>query len=480
MSEDETLREPRRRRKTVELAETVRALYEENPRCTVTRANAHTVIGDVASWDERSEFEFSSEREEIPLYAEEGAVASGFVIKVDEAIGEGGMARVESATQGSLKREVALKRVRPDRYSREYGQALVKEAELMAQLDHANIPPVYQRAYTADGQPLILMKRVRGTAWSTLLHSPEHEFWEENPGDQIKTHLEIFSQVCNAVEYAHSKGIIHRDLKTENVMVGDFGEVYLLDWGVAVELDELGEHRDEDFLGTPCFAAPEMFMRLDPLTRATDVYLLGALLHELLLRQALHEGESLDEVIRSSVLSEPRDYPASVHPALAMVLHKATAREPRDRYESVRKLREAIEDHLDHYQALELLNSTRQELLVLEELYATRHKDGFRFHQVAFKCGFGFERVAKMAPDIPGVSEGILRVVELQISHELDQGRIEGPLRLLGVLRKMRMEPKRLKALEDRIQEVGSKQQKAGELATQIQYKLLEELQKKG
>lgn len=479
MSEDENARVGRDRHKTIELADTVRALYQQNPRSTVTKAHAQTLLGGLGLADSWAKHEADAGREEISLHADEASGASGFTVIVGESIGEGGMARVEAATQGSLNREVALKRVRPDRYSTEFGVALGQEAELMARLDHANIPPVYQRAFTADGHPLILMKRVRGTAWSTLLHSPEHHLWSENSGTRLEANLEVFRQVCHAVEYAHDKRIIHRDLKTENVMVGDFGEVYLLDWGVAVELDELGEHRDDGFLGTPCFAAPEMFLRVDPLTRMTDVYLLGAMLHELLTGRLLHRGANLDEVIKSSVLSKPRDYPATVHPALALVANQATARDPQNRYPSVRKLREAIEEHLNHYQALELLNETRRDLIVLEELYATRHKDGFRFHQVAFKCGFGFERVATIAPDLPGVSEGLLRVLELQISHELDQGRIEAPLRLLSVVRKMHMDPKRLSVLETRIHEIGSAQQKAGELATQIQYKLLEELQAK-
>lgn len=417
----------------------------------------------------------------IQLHASRSSGPSGFEITVSEPIGAGGMAEVNAATQESLDREIALKRPRSDRNTDEVAASLIGEARMLASLDHPNIPPVHQLGFTEDGQPVIVMKRVRGNSWHTLLQDPAHSFWDEEPRFQLKVHLGILQQVCNAVEYAHEKGIIHRDLKTDNVMVGDFGEVYLLDWGVAIALDENGERSSDQFSGTLCFAAPEMLNSKTPLTRRTDVYLLGCILHEILTLEMRHKGGKIREVIGNALASEPYSYSKDVHPALAVIANRATHREPGQRYQSVSEFRKAIEEHLAHYQALDLLNSTREKLAALEKMYADkeRDRDGFKFHETAYLCRFGFQRVAKIAPKLEGIEAGLLRVLELQTGFELNAGRIETAGKIILLIRKMQPDWEGLAGLEAHLRDVETKLHESSELSTQIQYKLMEELQKK-
>ena len=463
--------------------DTVECSFQRDPRETIKeKASPAQVPGTTPAAAPAPQAPASGDKPEtIDLHASRSSGPSGFEITVSEPIGAGGMAEVDAATQESLDREVALKRPRSDRKTDEIAASLIGEARMLASLDHPNIPPVHQLGFTDDGQPVIVMKRVRGNSWRTLLQDPAHSFWDEEPRFQLKVHLGILQQVCNAVEYAHEKKIIHRDLKTDNVMVGDFGEVYLLDWGVAISLDENGERAADQFCGTLCFAAPEMLSSKAPLTRRTDVYLLGCILHEVLTLKIRHQGGKIREVIDNALASEPYRYSKDVHPALAVIANKATHRDPDQRYRSASEFRKAIEEHLAHYQALDLLNSTLEKMAALEKLYADKEsdRDGFKFHETAYLCRFGFQRVAKIAPDLEGIEAGLLRVLELQTRFELDMGRIETAGKIILLIRKMQPEWENLALLEAHLLEVETKLHESNELSTQIQYKLMEELQKK-
>jgi serine/threonine-protein kinase len=461
----------------LEFAETVHQSFKENPRGTIKSLGLSSTL--IVQQEDLIQLPDEESGEEVvDLHADTSSAASGFTVQIKEPIGSGGMANVDAATQNSLKREIALKRPREDRADLHVFISLVREARLMAQLDHPNIPPVHQLAFTKDGQPIIMMKRVQGVSWSTLIHEPWHAYWANHTERHLRSHLEILRQVCHALEYAHDKGIIHRDLKSENVMIGDYGEVYLLDWGVAIKLDEKGQHQADHFCGTPCFAAPEMFSATTPLSKYTDVYLLGALLHELLTRNVLHPGKTFDEIIEQVRLSAPYEYSQDVHPALAKIANKATSQKPGNRFQSVKEFREAIEHHLEHYQALELLNATIEKLAMLESLVEQNERDGFNFHQLAFECRFGFRRVFDIAPDISGSRKGLVRVLELQALYELGQGRTDAPRRLVNLIKKMEPDYKGIVLIQEKLEELDAKKESSGELSTQIQYKLLEELQK--
>ncbi|MBX3276300.1 MAG: serine/threonine protein kinase [Sandaracinaceae bacterium] len=282
---------------------------------------------------------------ELPLIAMSGE-ASEYELR--GTLGRGGMAVVERAWQRSLGREVAIKRASGPRLSAH--PAMVREARVVGGLEHPNIVPVHELGRDEDGHPVIVMKRVSGESWQTLLRDAEHRSWGD--GDRLARNLDILRQVCRAIELAHDRGWLHRDLKTENVMIGEFGEVYVLDWGIAVPL-ELAELGEATFAGTPAYMAPEMAANAR-LTERTDVFLIGGILHEVLTGESLHEAGSLREILDSALTPRARRYGAHVPPELAAIAARATAYHAEDRFATVASLRRALEDFAVHRDALAL------------------------------------------------------------------------------------------------------------------------------
>ena len=189
-------------------------------------------------------------------------------------LGRGGMGVVLRAEQRSLERDVAVKTT--DVSDERAARALVREGRLMGGLEHPSVVPVHALGMGAAGRPLLVMKRVEGVTWRTLLRDPEHEGWKPLLGghqDRLRAHVEILAEVCRALAFAHDRGVVHRDVKPENVMIGGFGEVYLLDWGVALRLRD----RETDaiaLVGTPGYLAPEMISgNPEEVDARTDVYL---------------------------------------------------------------------------------------------------------------------------------------------------------------------------------------------------------------
>jgi serine/threonine-protein kinase len=155
-------------------------------------------------------------------------------------LGRGGMGVVRAARQRSIEREVAIKST-PTGESR-LGRALVREGRIMGALEHPNVVPVHALGLSeSDGTPLLVMKRVVGVSWRTFLRDAAHPAWRAllvGHGNRLRANVEILSQLCRALSYAHEHGVVHRDLKPDNVMIGTHGEVMLLDWGVALRLAE--------------------------------------------------------------------------------------------------------------------------------------------------------------------------------------------------------------------------------------------------
>jgi len=161
--------------------------------------------------------------------SEEEGVACDF--RVLERLGRGGMGTVHLARQESLRREVAVKRLRPDTSNESTRQALIHEALVTGSLEHPNIVPIHALGRVDEAEPMLVMKRVEGVSWQTLIQQPEREAYRGHRPDRLRRHLDILKQVAQAVHFAHSRGVIHRDLKPENVMLGEYGEVYVVDWG---------------------------------------------------------------------------------------------------------------------------------------------------------------------------------------------------------------------------------------------------------
>jgi tRNA A-37 threonylcarbamoyl transferase component Bud32 len=216
----------------------------------------------------------------------------------------GGIGRIWLARDHNLGRDVALKELRPERTQNPaLWSRFLREAEITGQLEHPGIVPVYELARRpGDGQPFYTMRFVKGRTLTeaATAYQQRRAAGQDEPLELL-TLLNAFVVVCNTVAYAHTRGVIHRDLKGQNVILGDFGEVVVLDWGLAKLVDHPeaaqtetlalpspadGGSSDVDLtaqgqaLGTPAYMAPEQAAgRLDLINRRTDIYGLGAILY---------------------------------------------------------------------------------------------------------------------------------------------------------------------------------------------------------
>jgi len=324
---------------------------------------------------------------------------------------------------------------------------------------------------------MMVMKRIHGETWSTVLDDPEHVFWAKQSQDPLHVNVRILLQVCHALEYAHSKGIIHRDIKAGNVMLGEYGEVYLLDWGFAVLLDEKGHYWIDAFYGTPTYAAPEMFSVHEPLTVQTDVYLLGATLHKIITGNSLHRGDTFAEIIVSARMSPPFAYPVDVHADLAAIVNRATHKSPERRFASVSALRLALEEHLSHFHVMDLLRSAQESRADLESFLDSGSLDLFAFYQRAFQGQFACQKVLDIRPDNEDAQHTLSEFLLLLLRHEIKQSHLRTSKKLLEQIRAVPHDAAALEALEHEFREMEANRQRSGELTTQIQYRLMEKLQ---
>jgi eukaryotic-like serine/threonine-protein kinase len=287
-------------------------------------------------------------------------------------LGEGGMGRVHLARQRSLAREVAIKSLK-NNAPPGVARALLREARLTGSLEHPGVIPVHALGIDGAGDPMLVMKRVIGIDFGTLLQNPSHTGWgaRGNADDPLSASLEVLAQVCLTLEFSHSRGIIHRDIKPENVMVGGFGEVYLLDWGIATMRDAESEPPDDScpIVGTPAYMAPEMVIGAE-VDERTDVYLLGATLHEILTGAPRHVGATVREVLRAALASEPFVYGPHVPQPLAALCNRATSRERKERPESVQVFREEIVHFQRRRSTQGLCDAALERLRALEGMLA--------------------------------------------------------------------------------------------------------------
>jgi eukaryotic-like serine/threonine-protein kinase len=285
-----------------------------------------------------------------------------------DLLGEGGMGVVHACRDRRIGRDVALKMVRAEHASRpDLVARFLREACVQGQLEHPAIVPVYDLGRDPEGNIYFTMKRIRGASFQEIFHALADG--DENAARQFSRRklLTAFASVCQALHFAHARGVIHRDLKPSNVMLGDFGEVYVLDWGLAKLLTapELADSNDRltggitvagksihgATMGTPGYMAPEQ-VRGDAVDARSDVYALGALLFELLAREPLHPSGTR-EASFGSTLFGPDARPSlrapnlDLPPELDAICVRATALDPRDRFASAKQLVEAIERFLD-------------------------------------------------------------------------------------------------------------------------------------
>ena len=342
-------------------------------------------------------------------------------LEVRELLGEGGMGRVFLARQHSLEREVAVKTAK-DATLASTAAAILAEGRITGQLEHPAIVPVHALGLDGSGRPVMVMKRIEGVAWRELAADPAHpgwEDWEGDPTDRLPGHLQILASICNAVHFAHSRGVVHRDIKLENVLIGRFGDVYLADWGVAGKIGDQETH----LCGTPGYMAPEMAGG-GTIDARTDVYLLGATLHEILTHQVRHEASSLIAALLSASLSEPYEYGPAVPAELAALANAACARDPDDRPADAKAFRDAITGYLRHRESAALGTEAIERCEALGELLAEPGVVGPEraraIDRLSVEARFGLEQALAQWPGNAAAAQAL---AELEAVLEERRGR---------------------------------------------------------
>jgi eukaryotic-like serine/threonine-protein kinase len=353
-------------------------------------------------------------------------------LDMERTIGEGGMGIVRLATQRSLGRKVAVKTLRPAIRNEAATLRLLREAWVTGTLEHPNIVPVYDLGLDQDGSPIIVLKRIEGVEWGQVMHDAAVARERYGAADLLEHNLRILIQLCNAVSLAHARGVLHRDLKPENVMIGKFGEVYLVDWGIAVSLlpdplNRLPVAADQtEIAGTPCYMAPEMLGALGKLTELTDVYLLGAILHEILTGAPPHTG-TFKQIVGSILLSTFVYEPPVPH-ELADIARRAMSREPAERFGSAEELRLRLEWYLRHRGSLAISAEATRRLADMGELVASEaHAESLhdQLYHLFAECRFGFRQALKESPDNQTARDGLREAIEIVVRFELDRGAAE-------------------------------------------------------
>ncbi len=322
-----------------------------------------------------------------------------------QRIARGGMGEIFRARQPELERDIAHKRVRPEQDTAAARASFLAEAVATGTLSHPNIVPVYGLGKTGDGAPCLAMKLLHGKTWKQLLRALP---------DDLERHLEILLQVCHAVAYAHSRGILHNDLKPENVMVGDFGEVTLLDWGLAVRVDEAPacgsrvRHRSavREPAGTPAYMPPEL-ARGDgaALGPASDVYLLGGALYELASGKPPRTGASLTEALAAAVEGRLPPFGADFPAGLRVICERALAAAPAARYPDVQSFAEALRAFQRRRQSRRLCARAREDL---ERCGVDEGTGASRYAGYA-ECIAAFDAARQLWPENPAAHAGEIR-----------------------------------------------------------------------
>jgi|GEM_PF-4813333 len=290
-----------------------------------------------------------------------------------DELGRGGMGRVIRARDRRLGRDVALKELieaAPGTRER-----FIREARITARLQHPAIVPIYEAAAWPNGEPFYAMKLVSGVTLT-------QKICDATTQPKRMALLRELHTVAEAVSYAHSQGVIHRDLKSSNVIVGPFGQTLVVDWGLAKELDRDDGALDEPnrakapeltrvgaVVGTPAFMSPEQALGHE-VDAATDVFALGAVLFHILTGAPPYVAESSDAVLEKARAGAPPPLPKGTAPELIAIYRRATSRRPEQRYASAAE----FAGDLRSFQEGRLVGAHDYSLWLLVQRWFQRHR----------------------------------------------------------------------------------------------------------
>jgi serine/threonine-protein kinase len=286
------------------------------------------------------------------------------------------MGEVWLAHDPRIDRDIAIKLMRGGAGSDDAVARFLREARVQGRLEHPSVVPVHDLGTDTEA-PFFAMKRLTGTTLADVLRANDQTTWPR------RTLLARFVDVCLAVEFAHQRGVVHRDLKPANIMLGDFGEAYVLDWGLARMTGDAAEPvlRESDrrgdsgaghtevgaMLGTPGYMSPEQ-MRGDTVDHRTDIYALGCILYEILTGAPAIAYDKAFEQTLAAASHRPSRRAADVPPELDEVCVAATAADLATRQSSARSLGDAVQRFLDGDRDLE----RRRTLAIAHALQAKR------------------------------------------------------------------------------------------------------------
>lgn len=288
-------------------------------------------------------------------------------------LARGGLGEVYVADDASLNREVVLKFIRGrHRKRRDANEQFRLEAEITARLDHPGVVSVYGFGKTPDDRFCYAMQFIQGDTFEskiTEIHSPasqEESIFDPSRSVELRQLLTKFVTVCQTIAYAHNRGILHRDIKPDNIMLGRFGETLVVDWGLALAInrDDSARASGEETLmptansssssgstggavGTPAYMSPEQAAGLPHLTPAADVFSLGATLYKILTGRAPYRGDSARETLNKAQAAAwvpPRDLNDDVPDGLDAICRKALAPSTNDRYSNALQLASDLEN----------------------------------------------------------------------------------------------------------------------------------------
>ena len=345
-------------------------------------------------------------------------------VDIGEVIAEGGMGVVRAAVQRSLGRTVAVKTT-PAHGTSEDAKRMLLEAWVTGYLEHPGVVPIYDIVKDEDEAPVVVMRRIRGQTWQSLV---DNEEWAKAQGarDLFEQNLRVLIRVCEIVEYAHSKNVLHRDLKPGNVMVGSFGEVYLLDWGLAVATGgDPARHLPraeivKEACGTLSYAAPEMVgLIAEPVSERTDVYLLGAVLFQLAVGKPPHRATGGTKGTVESIDTTPPRMPTSMSPHIAKICMRALQKDPKERYANVAELRSDILAFLRQRDSEHIFREAKAILARLHD--AVKEKAPRQtLYDLYGECRFAFREARRTWPENDDARNGLLDAARTMIEHELD------------------------------------------------------------
>ena len=277
------------------------------------------------------------------------------------------MKTIIRATDRLTCRQIAIAKMKTEEYSITDLKMFLHEARILARLNHPNIVPIHDIGIDENNQPYFTMKLLSGESLGVILDKircNEEDYVERYPLPRL---LEIFLKVCDATSFAHSRNVVHRDLKPDNVQVGEFGEVLLCDWGLAkdinlpnqstqeIKISEILERQtlNGTIKGTPGYMAPEQVDNDSEITEKTDIYALGCMLYSILTLEKSIDCSDLDTLVDSittgDIIPPNLRVSSNVPKALEAVTLKAMSVQPDDRYDTPNEIADEVKSYLDGF-----------------------------------------------------------------------------------------------------------------------------------